>query len=145
MPNGAWTHHRALFRGEPEELVRVFHNERFLQEALEKAGHCSPTWTVLRSLARVYGAKKIRGFSILDAPPFFESAGREESVDPMNQDRTGEGCTSKQDEGNSSIFWGDNQEPVVMVWDGMLSGEQESAKRIIAEEDDWIISRVKPP
>ena len=51
----------------------------------------------------------------------------------------GEGCTPKQEEGNSAIFWGDNQGPVVMVWDGMLSGEQESAKKIITEDDDWII------
>ena len=145
VPNGAWTHRRALFRGEPEELVRVFHIERLRQEALEKAGHCSPTWTVLRSLQRVYGAKNIRGCSILDDPPFFESVGREELVDPVNRIRTGEGYTSKQEEGDSAIFWGDNQGPVVMVWDGMLSGEQESAKRIITEEDDWIIWRVKPP
>jgi hypothetical protein len=35
IPSGAWTHCRALFRGEPEELVRVFHSERIKQEALE--------------------------------------------------------------------------------------------------------------
>jgi hypothetical protein len=45
--------------------------------------------------------------------------------------------------GNSSIFWGDNQGPVVMVWDGVLPGE-ESAKKIIRDEDDWIICRVQP-
>jgi hypothetical protein len=33
----------------------------------------------------------------------------------------------------------------ILFWAGMLSGEQESAKRIITEEDDWIIWRVKPP
>ena len=32
-----------------------------------------------------------------------------------------------------------------MVWDGMLPGEQESVKKIIADENDWIIWRVKPP
>ena len=42
IPSGAWTHRRALFKGEPEELVRVFHNDRLRQEALEKQGHCSP-------------------------------------------------------------------------------------------------------
>jgi hypothetical protein len=31
-----------------------------------------------------------------------------------------------------------------MVWDGMLPGEQESAKKIITDENDWIICRVKP-
>ena len=42
IPNGAWTHLRTLFRGEPEEIVRVFHSERLRQETLEKVGHCSP-------------------------------------------------------------------------------------------------------
>ena len=36
----------------------------------------------------------------------------------------------------------DNQGPVVIVWDGMLPGEQESAKKIIVDENDWIIWRV---
>ncbi len=45
--------------------------------------------------------------------------------------------------GNSSIFWDDNQGPVVMVWDGMLPGEQ-SVKKTITNEDDWIIWWVKP-
>jgi hypothetical protein len=56
-----------------------------------------------------------------------------------------EGPSPTQEEGNSSIFLEDNQGPVVLVWDGMLSGEQESAKKIITDEDDWIICRVKPP
>ena len=144
VPSGAWTHRRALFRGESEELVRVFHSERLRQEAFEKTGHCSPKWTVLRSLQQVYGARKIRGCTILDAPPFFESAGREELADPTNRDTTGEGSVSNQEARGSPIFWGDDQGPVVMVWDGMLPGEQESAKKIIADEDDWIIWRVKP-
>jgi ribonuclease HI len=144
IPSGAWTHRRALFRGEPEELVRAFHSERLRQEALEKAGHCSPKWTVLRSLQKVYGARKIRGCTILDAPPFFESAGREEPADLTNKNTTGEGSVPNQEERGSPIFWGDNQGPVVMVWDGMLPGEQERAKTIIAGDDDWIIWRVKP-
>ena len=66
-------------------------------------------------------------------------------MDSTNCDMTGEGSSPTQGEGNSSIFWGDNQGPVVMVWDGMLPGEQESAKQTISNEDDWIIWRVKPP
>jgi len=144
IPNGAWTHRRALFKGEPEELVRVFHNDRLRQEALEKQGHCSPTWTVLRSLQKVYGARRIRGCTIIDAPPFFESAGREESADPTNRDNMEEGSGPHQAESDTPIFWGDNHGPVVMVWDGMLPDEQESAKRIIIDEKDWVICRVKP-
>ncbi len=69
----------------------MVHIERLRQEAPEKAGHCSPKWTVFLSLHQVYGVKKIRGYTIIDDPPFFESAGREESVDPRNRDTTGEG------------------------------------------------------
>ncbi len=36
-------------RGDPEELVRLFHKGRVRQERLEKAGHCSPQWEALRS------------------------------------------------------------------------------------------------
>ena len=36
IPSGAWTHRRAHFRGEPEELVRLFHSERLRQATLEK-------------------------------------------------------------------------------------------------------------
>jgi hypothetical protein len=60
-------------------------------------------------------------------------------VDPTNRDTMGEGSVPNQEGRVSPIFWGDDQGPVVMVWDGMLSGEQESAKKIIADEDDWII------
>jgi hypothetical protein len=62
-----------------------------------------------------------------------------------SRDMGDEGSSSTEGEGNSSIFWVDNQEPVVMVWDGILPGEQESAKKIITDEDDWIIWRVKSP
>ena len=100
---------------------------------------CSPKWTVLRSLQQVYGARRIRGGTIIDAPPFFESAGREESADPTNRDNMDEGSGPHQVELDAPIFWGDNHGPVVMVWDGMLPGEQESAKKIITDEKDWVI------
>jgi hypothetical protein len=93
----------------------VFHSEYLRQETLEETGHSSPKWTVLRSLQQVYGARKIRGCTIIDTPPFFESAGREESTDLMNRDTTGEGSVPYQEERDSPIFWGDNQGPVVMV------------------------------
>jgi hypothetical protein len=135
IPSGSWSHRQTLFSGEPEELIRVFHRERLRQEELKKAGHySSPKWTVFRSSQHVYGAKKIRGYTIIDSPLFFESVGRKESVHPTSRNMGGEGSSSTQGEGNSSIFWGDNQGPVVMVWDGMLPGEQESAKKIITEE-----------
>jgi hypothetical protein len=32
-----------------------------------------------------------------------------------------------------------------MVWDSMFPGEEESAKKIITDDNDWIIWGVKPP
>ena len=115
------------------------------QEALEKAGHCSPTWVVLRSLQKVYGSKRIPGYTIIDGPPFFESVVREKLTDSVGSDPGQEGSSPTQGEDDSTIFWEDDQGPVVMVWDDMLDGEQERAKKIIGGENDWIICRVKPP
>jgi hypothetical protein len=99
---------------------------------------------VLLSLQQVYGTRKIRGCSIIDAPPFFETAGREEPAEPRNRDTMDERTVPDAEEGYPSIFWDDNKGPVVMVWVGMFPGERESAKKIITEEHDWIICRVKP-
>jgi hypothetical protein len=118
IPSGAWTHRRTLFREDPEKLVRAVHNERLRQEVLEKSGHCSPKWTVLRSLHQVYGTRKIRGCTIIDAPPFFETAGREEPAEPRNRDTMDEGAVSDAEERDPSIFWGDNKGPVVMTRSG---------------------------
>ena len=48
------------------------------QERLEKAGHRSPKLEILHSLQQVYGARKVRDYTIIDTPPFFESVRREE-------------------------------------------------------------------
>ena len=144
IPSGAWTHRRAHFRGEPEELVRLLHTDKLRQEKLEKAGHRSPTWAVLRSLQKVFGAKRIRGCTIIDAPPFFESAGREEPADMRGLNVDQEELSPAGVKEDTTIFWGEDRGPVVMVWDGMLSREQERAKTIISGEEDWIIWRVKP-
>ena len=79
---------------------------------------------MLRSLQKVYDAKRIRGCTIIDTPPFFEFAGRERLADAVGLDKGQEGPSPAQGEGDATIFWGDDQGPVVMVWDGMLPGEQ---------------------
>ena len=94
---------------------------------------------MLRSLQEVYGTRKIRDCTIIDAPPFFETTGREESAEPRNRDTMDEGSVPDAEERDPSIFWDDNKGPVVMVWDGMLPGEKESVKKIITEGNDWII------
>ena len=59
-------------------------------------------------------------------------------------DKGQEGSSPTQVDGGATVYWGDDQGPVVMVWDGMLPGEQERAKTIICGEKDWIIWRSKP-
>jgi len=146
VPSGAWTHRRALFRGDPEELVRLFHRDRVRQERLEKAGHRSPKWEVLRSLQQVYGARKVRDCTIIDAPPFFESAGREEREPREKIDGEDEGSPPPRDSEatTTTVFWGDDEGPVVMVWDGMTQEEQVIAQTVISGEKDWVIWRTKP-
>ncbi len=144
IPSGSWTHRRAHFKGEPKELIKLFHNGRLRQETPERAVHRSPTWTVLCSLQKVYGTKRIRGCTIIDAPPFFESSGSEKLPESVDTDKGLEGSSPTQDEGGVTVYWGDDQGPVVMVWDGMLPGEQEKVKTIISDEKDWIIRRTNP-
>ncbi len=139
IPNGAWTHRRTHFKGEPEELIKLFHNGRLRQETLERVRHRSPTWTVMSSLQKVYGSKRIRGYTIIDAPPFFESVVNEKRPEEVSTDKDLEGSSPTQDEGGATVYWGDDQGPVVMVWDGMLPGDQEKTKTIISDEKDWII------
>ena len=43
-----------------------------------------------------------------------------------------------------TVFWGDDEGPVVMVWDGMTQEEQVIAQTVISGEKDWVIWRTKP-
>ena len=54
------------------------------KDKVEKTGHDCPKWTVLWSLRQVYGAKRVTGWTIIDAPPFFESEVREELSGPSS-------------------------------------------------------------
>jgi hypothetical protein len=78
-------------RDDPEGLTRLFHRDRVRQEWLDKTSHRSPKWETLRSLHQVYGARKVRGCSIIDAPPSFESVGREEREPREEMDCSDEG------------------------------------------------------
>jgi len=85
-------------------------------------------------LQQVYGARKVRGCTIIDAPPFFESAGHEERELVEEADGGSEGSLPIQDKKKTmtTVFWGDDEGPVVMVWDGMTQDEQAIAKTVIS-------------
>jgi ribonuclease HI len=97
-------------------------------------------------LQQVYGARKVRGCTIIDAPPFFESAGREEREPREKIDGEDEGSPPPRDSEatTTTVFWGDDEGPVVMVWDGMTQEEQVIAQTVISGEKDWVIWRTKP-
>ena len=97
-------------------------------------------------MQQVYGARKVRGCTIIDAPPFFESAGREEREPREKIDGEDEGSPLPRDSEatTTTVFWGDDEGPVVMVWDGMTQEEQVIAQTVISGEKDWVIWRTKP-
>jgi hypothetical protein len=47
------------------------------------------------------------------------------------------------EETTNTVFWGDDEGPLVMVWDGMTQEEQVIAQTVISGEKDWIIWRMK--
>ena len=59
-------------------------------------------------------------------------------VQSVDLDTIQEGSLQIQGVSTSTIFWDDDQGPLVMVWDGMLPEEQERTRRVIVWE-------VKPP
>jgi hypothetical protein len=44
----------------------------------------------------------------------------------------------------TTVFWGNDEGPAVMVWVGMTQDEQVTAKTAISGEKDWVIWRMKP-
>ena len=44
----------------------------------------------------------------------------------------------------TTVFSGDDQGPVVMVWDGMTQEEQLIARTVMSRQKDWVIRRMKP-
>ena len=72
-------------------------------------------------MQQVYGARKVRDCTIIDAPPFFESAGREdrEPREKIGGEDVGSPPPRDSEETTTTVFWGDDEGPVVMVWDGM--------------------------
>jgi hypothetical protein len=86
-------------------------------------------------LQEVYGSRKVRVCTIIDVPPFFEPEGREEREPREKMDWTDEGSPPPRDseETTTTDFWGDDEGPVVIVWDGMTQQEQVITQTVITE------------
>jgi hypothetical protein len=76
-------------------------------------------------MEQVFGARIVRGCTIIDTPPFFASSGREEAAQGGETGSVLEGLPPPPETGEpkSIFFWEDHEGPVVMVWDGIFSQE----------------------
>ena len=66
------------WEGHEQALIKTIQKETKRTEELEEAGQGSPTWAVLRALQQINSATRIKGEAAMSAPPFFQSAGRED-------------------------------------------------------------------
>ena len=56
--------------------MEQIYEEKKHQEKLEEEGYRSPTWSLLRALQAVYGARRLYEESAITAAPNFEAAGK---------------------------------------------------------------------
>jgi len=68
------------------------------------------------STAKINKAKRLEGEAIISAPPFFQSAGR-----------------------GDLKFWGEDDGPTVVVWEGLSESEQEQWSKKMGKSKDWVV------
>ena len=68
------------------------------------------------STAKINKAKRLEGEAIMSAPPFFQSAGR-----------------------GDLKFWGEDDGPTVVVWEGLSESEQEQWLKKMGKSKDWVV------
>ena len=71
------------------------------------------------STAKINKAKRLEGeaiMAIISAPPFFQSAGR-----------------------GDLKFWGEDDGPTVVVWEGLSESEQEQWSKKMCKSKDWVV------
>ena len=91
------------------------------QDRLEAAGYRSPSCRVLRALQSL-SATQLQGESAVAAPPFFPNAGR-----------------------GTVRFWGNEQGPTVLLWDGLDEEERKECERTIQTLKNLVVwSRARP-
>jgi len=89
-----------------QELITVIQEESKRTEEKEEAEYRLPTWSILRALQKINKAKRLEGEAVMSAPPFFQSAGR-----------------------GDLMFWGEDDGPTVVVWEGSSESEQEQGRK----------------
>jgi len=97
-----------------QELITVIQEETKRTEEKKQAGFRSPTWSILRALQNINKAKRLESESIMSAPLFFQSAGR-----------------------GDLKFWGEDDGPIVTVWESLSKSEQEQWSKKIGKSKDW--------
>ena len=98
----SWNFLRKRWLDREQELITAIQEETKRTEEKEEAELRPPTWSILRALQKVNKVKRLEGEAIMSAPPFFQSAGR-----------------------GDLKFWGEDDGPTVVVWEGLSESEQE--------------------
>ena len=73
-------------------------------------------WSILRALQKINKAKRLEGEALMSAPPFFQSAGREDLK-----------------------FWGEDDGPTVVVWESLSKSEQQQWLEKMGKSMDWVV------
>ena len=87
-------------------------------EEKEEAGYKSPTWSILRARQKINKARRLEGEAVISAPPFFQSATREDLK-----------------------FWGEDDGPTVVVWEILSESEQEQWSKKMGKSKDGVVLR----
>jgi hypothetical protein len=114
----------------------LLHRDSISQDRLEIWDTAFPNGMYC-DLCNRYGVRKVCVCTIMETAPFFVSVGQVEVASREVTDVGSEDFRQSQDAGEPtpSVFRGDDERPVVMVWGGMLPEEQEIV-RVIREEAD---------
>jgi hypothetical protein len=116
--SGIWNHLKATWEGTRTELVELIFEEKKHQEKLEEAGYRSPTWSLLRALQSVNGAKRLYGESAITAAPIFEAAGR-----------------------GDKPYWGKWTEaaPTIILWESLAEEDREVCLEEMKTSKNWVV------
>ena len=121
--SGIWRHLRCKRQQQEADVASFIAKECARQEQLEAQKYRSPTWQVLKALKAIRSAKQFCGETAVTAPPFFEAA-----------------CAGDQ------IFWGNEQGPVVVLWDSLDDAAKTACEKRFEQSEDWVVwSRERQP
>jgi len=116
--SGGWNFlkKQECWEGHEQALITTIRKETKRTEELKEDRYRSPTWAELRALQRINSATRIEEEAAMSAPPFFQSAGR-----------------------GDLLFWGENEGPMVVIWESLSEQENECWLEESSTMHDWVV------